>query len=221
VDRGEFVRRGQLVARVDSTVEEAQAALDRFRAENTAAIEAARTNLAWNQRELARRRQITGNMFSRANDIDEMATRIEQDLIAIRRAEAEQRVAQLEAGRSRRALELKMIRSPVDGVVTEIKLTPGEFIYQQAAVMVIAQIDPLHVDLVLPAQRYRSVHLGSVGELMLDAPVGGSVLATVDAIDPLIDAASDTFRVRLTLTNPGNTVLAGIRCSVRFPDPPG
>jgi len=219
VDRGQEVARGQLVARLDTTVEEAQAALDRFRAGNTSAIESARTNLAWNQRELARRRQIADNMFSRANEVDEMTTRIEQDQIAIRRAEAEQRLAELEAVRSQRALELMMVRSPVRGVVTEIKLNPGEFVYQQAAIMVIAQVDPLHVDVVLPADRYRAIRIGMVGELLLDAPIGGSVPATVDAIDPLIDAASDTFRARLTLPNPGNAILAGIRCSVRFADP--
>jgi multidrug efflux pump subunit AcrA (membrane-fusion protein) len=40
--------------------------------------------------------------------------------------------------------------------------------------------------------------------------------ATVDAVDPIIDAASDTFRIRLALPNPGNAIPAGIRCSVRF-----
>jgi multidrug efflux pump subunit AcrA (membrane-fusion protein) len=42
--------------------------------------------------------------------------------------------------------------------------------------------------------------------------------ARVDAIDPVIDAASDTFRVRLLLPNPGNAIPAGIRCSVALPD---
>ena len=42
--------------------------------------------------------------------------------------------------------------------------------------------------------------------------------ATVDVVDPVIDAASDTFRVRLLLPNPRNAIPAGVRCSVHFPE---
>jgi cobalt-zinc-cadmium efflux system membrane fusion protein len=34
----------------------------------------------------------------------------------------------------------------------------------------------------------------------------------------VIDAASDTFRIRLLLPNPDNAIPAGIRCSVKLPD---
>jgi RND family efflux transporter MFP subunit len=216
VDRADTVAAGQVVAKLDTSVEEAQLALDRFRADNTTQIEAARADLAWNERELARRKQLAGNMFSKANDIDEVTTKAEQDRIAIRKAESDQTTAALEAQRSARQFELKMIRSPVNGVVSEMKLSPGEFIYEQTPIMTIAQIDPLNVDVVLPASRYGVVRAGSIAQLRLEAPVKLTLPATVDAVDPIIDAASDTFRIRLVLPNPGNSIPAGIRCSVRF-----
>jgi multidrug efflux pump subunit AcrA (membrane-fusion protein) len=37
-------------------------------------------------------------------------------------------------------------------------------------------------------------------------------------IDPVIDAASETFGVRLILPNPNHTIPAGIRCSVEWRD---
>ena len=40
--------------------------------------------------------------------------------------------------------------------------------------------------------------------------------ATVTIVDRVADAASGTFRVRLTLPNPGHDLPAGLRCSVRF-----
>ena len=219
VDRASVVRKGDVVARLNSSVEEAQLALDRFRAANTAPIEAARTELQWNQRELARRQQLAGNMFSKANEIDEIQTKADQARIAIRRAESDQRTASLEAERSERQLQLRMIRSPVDGVVTEMKLMPGEFVYETTPIMTIAQIDPLSVDLVVAAEHYRALGPGLTAEVQLLAPMNASRAAQVDAIDPVIDAASDTFRVRLTMPNPGNQIPAGIRCSVRFTEP--
>jgi RND family efflux transporter MFP subunit len=219
VDRADKVTAGQLLAKLDTTVEEAQVALDRFRSQNTTQIEAAKVDLAWNQRELDRRQKLAGNMFSKANDIDDIATKIEQDKIAIHKAEADLETARLESVRSAAQLELKILKSPINGVVTEVKLLPGEFIYEQTPILVLAEVDPLTVDLVLPAIQLRAVQPGMVGEVHLLPPVDETYPARVDAIDPVVDAASDTFRVRLALPNPGNAIPAGIRCSVRLPNP--
>jgi membrane fusion protein (multidrug efflux system) len=218
VDRTQAVKQGQVVAKLDTTVEQAQLLLDRFRATNTAQIEAGKVDMALNQRELERRMRLAGNMFSKANDIDEAAAKVEQDRIAIHKAEADLEIAKREAERSEAQLNLKIIKSPMDGVVTDIKLSPGEFIYEQTPIMTIAQVDPLMIDLVVPADRYPAVKVGMIGEVHLSQPVEATFPARVDAIDPVIDAASDTFRIRLLLPNPDNAIPAGIRCSVKLPD---
>jgi RND family efflux transporter MFP subunit len=217
VDRADHVTAGQTVAKLDATVEQAQLALDRYRASNTTAIEAARVDLAWNERELARRQKIAGNMFSKANEIDEYVTKVDQDKIAIRKAESDLTTAGLEANRSEGQYNLKIIRSPVNGVVSELKLSPGEFIYETTPIMTISQIDPLNVDLVVPADRYRGVRPGTLAELHLLSPVNATVNAKVDAVDPVIDPASDTFRIRLVLPNPDYAIPAGVRCTASLP----
>ena len=50
------------------------------------------------------------------------------------------------------------------------------------------------------------------------APVGGAYEARVVVIDPVIDAASSTFGVRLLLPNPDARIPAGLRCSVEWHD---
>jgi membrane fusion protein (multidrug efflux system) len=221
VDRAAPIRQGQLLAKLDTTVEETQLALDRYRAANTAPVEAIKADLAWNQRELGRRQQLAGNMFSKANDVDEFSTKVEQDRIGIRKAEADLETARLESIRSEAQLKLKLVRSPVNGVVTDVKLAPGEFIYETTPILTIAEIDPLAIDLVVPAARFHAVKVGMIGEVHLSPPVDASFSARVDAIDPVIDAASDTFRVRLALPNPDNAIPAGIRCTVSLPDAAG
>jgi RND family efflux transporter MFP subunit len=220
VDRSDMVTEGQIVGKLDTTVEESQLALDRYRASNAMPIEAAKVDLAWNMRELARRQQLAGNMFSKANDIDEYVTKVEQDKIAIRKAESDLKTAELEAARSEAQYNLKLIRSPLNGVVAEVKLHPGEFIYETTPIMTLAQIDPLNVDLVMAAERYQFVKPGMMVALRLLPPVDRTVKVKVDAIDPVIDASSDTFRVRLVLPNPGNAIPAGVRCTARTSDAP-
>src|SRR5258708_2388829 len=74
VDRATPVKAGRLSARPQTTVEEAQVTLDRIRSTNRLAIEDGQVDLNWNQRELARKRKRAGNMFSKANEIDEYLT---------------------------------------------------------------------------------------------------------------------------------------------------
>jgi multidrug efflux pump subunit AcrA (membrane-fusion protein) len=105
--------------------------------------------------------------------------------------------------------------------VIDRRLSVGEYIYEQTSIMTIAQVDPLDVEVVLPLQSYGSIKVGSTAIVHPVAPVGGAHSAKADVVDPVIDAASDTFRVRLLLPNPGNAIPAGIRCSVTLPDATG
>src|SRR5260370_41202628 len=97
VDRGDPVKAGQVVAKLDTRVEEAQVALDRYRATNTTQIEAAQVDLAWNQRELERRKRLQNNLWAKINEVDEYQTKVEQDRIAIRKAGSDQKTATLDA----------------------------------------------------------------------------------------------------------------------------
>jgi multidrug efflux pump subunit AcrA (membrane-fusion protein) len=49
-------------------------------------------------------------------------------------------------------------------------------------------------------------------------PVEASVIATVSIVDPVIDAASGTFSVRLDLPNPDGQIPGGLHCTVKFLD---
>jgi RND family efflux transporter MFP subunit len=220
VDRSDMVTKGQVIGKLDTSVEEAQLALDNFRARNPAQIRAAKADLAWNQRELERRQKLAHNMWSKINDVDEVMTKVEQDKIAIDKAEDELKTAALEAARSQAQYNLRLIRSPLNGVVSEIKLQPGEFIYETTPIVTLAQIDPLTVDLVVPSKRFGAVKVGEIVELRLLPPVDKVVKAEIDVIDPIIDAASNTFRLRLALPNPENAIPAGVRCNANLPDSP-
>src|SRR6516162_6941450 len=100
VDWSDAVKEGQIVGKLNTSVEESQLALDRFRASNTTQVEAAQINLGWNKCELERRQKLAGNMFAKINDIDESLTKVEQDKIAIEKAKSDLKTAELEAARS-------------------------------------------------------------------------------------------------------------------------
>jgi multidrug efflux pump subunit AcrA (membrane-fusion protein) len=110
---------------------------------------------------------------------------------------------------------MRNIVSPLSGVVVDRMVDPGEFV-GQATLLSIAKLDPLYVEVVAPATLYGSIRLGSDATVLPGDPVGGSYTATVRVVDKVLDAASNTFRVRLELPNPGNQLPAGLRARVRL-----
>jgi hypothetical protein len=106
----------------------------------------------------------------------------------------------------------------IDRVVIERKLSTGEYIHEQKSIMTIAQVDPLNVELILPLDRYGGIKIGALGVVHPARPAGGAWPARVGVVDPVIDAASDTFGVRLLPPNPDRTIPAGIRCTVEWRD---
>jgi len=214
VERGDTVTRGQVVARLESSVEQATLAYDRAKAQSDVAIRTEQSNMQLATRMADRKRGLVQEKIANINSLDELEAKAAEGRLRIEQAQLDQKLAMLTAERSRRLADLKDVRSSIDGVVIERKLSAGEYVYEQTPIMTIAQIDPLNVELVVPISRYGTIKLGARAEIQPNAPVGGAYTATVEVVDPVIDAASDTFGVRLLLPNPNRTIPAGIRCHV-------
>jgi RND family efflux transporter MFP subunit len=218
VDRGDTVKQGQVVAQLESSVEQATLALDRIRASNDSAIKVEEADKDLSVREEERKKFLVDQKIANLNSLDELQTKVREGEIRVQQAKMDQKLAELTAERSERTLALKQIRSPIDGVVIERKLSAGEYIYEQTSIITIAQVDPLNVELVLPLNRYGSIKVGSTAIVHPVAPIGGGYEAKAEVVDPVIDAASDTFGVRLILPNPNRAIPAGIHCTVEWPD---
>jgi RND family efflux transporter MFP subunit len=216
VDRGDNVTKGQVVAQLESSVDQATFALDQLKATNDTAIRSEQADRELSQREMERKQFLVDQKIANLNSLDELQTKVRVGDLRVQQAQMDRKVAELTAERSARELALKSIRSPIDGVVIDRKLSAGEYIYEQTSIMTLAQIDPLSVELVVPVDRYGSIKVGQVATVHPRPPVGGAYPAKVDIVDPVIDAASNTFGVRLSLPNPNHTIPAGIRCDVEW-----
>jgi RND family efflux transporter MFP subunit len=188
VERGDRVRAGQVIARLRSGVERAAVDLAKARAE-------------FEQRRVARNADLDQDELISEHERDEMRT---QSVIA-----------GLELAEANELLEMRTIRSPLNGVVVERSGSPGELI-QESAIATVAQIDPLNVEVVLPVALFGEIAVGDVAQVVLAAPVGGAYAAKVVIVDRVIDAASGTFGVRLALPNRESKLPAGLQCRVLF-----
>jgi len=219
VDRGDVVRRGQMLGSLADEVERANLALAKARATNDHDIAAGQARLAYLQRRYGRATQlVTGNIVSRSST-DEAESEMKVAENQLRLAVLNRRIAELEVVQAEAVLAQRALVSPIDGVVLERLLRPGEFRNDQSPVLTLAQVDPLRVEVFLPAAFHGQVRVGTVAEVRPEAPVQGVHRAVARVVDQVMDAASGTFGVRLSLANPGFALPAGIRCTVRFPEP--
>ena len=216
VDRGDRVKKGQLLATLDYEVEEAAALIAQVRAANDTAIRSGRARLEFLKRKQARNEQLRTTDAVSFAAMDEAIADAKVAEATLREAELNLAMARLEARRSEGQLQQRRILSPVDGVVTERVLGPGEFRNDQAHILTVAELDPLRVETFLPIALYGSVRVGDKAEVSPEAPVGGRYTATVTVVDQVLDAASSTIGVRLELPNPEYRIPAGIHCRVRF-----
>lgn len=219
VDRGDRVQKGQDLALVDTSVERALAQGAKYRADMDGAIRASQSKLHLSKRKFARTKELTKQDFLPAQQQDEALNErliAEADLIA---AEDNRKLAEIEYQRQLAIIRLKTIKSPINGVVMERLLNPGELAETgtgRRPMLKLAQTDVLNVEALLPADAYRQVKIGMVARVTPTIQGGTPSTAKVVVIDRVLDPASGTFGVRLEVPNPTGDILAGVRCKVNF-----
>jgi RND family efflux transporter MFP subunit len=216
VDRGDFVRKGQVLATLQSDVERAAMELARFKAGMDAGIKAKQGGLLFYEGKRQRIEQLHKKEMAAQAEMDEAETNRLLAEMQLKESLENKRLSELEYKRAAEIMHRMTIRSPIDGVVMERLSSPGEYV-EKEPVLKIGAINPLNVEVIMPAALLTTVKVGMHATVIPEAPVNGQYTATVKIIDRVVDAASGTFGVRLQLPNPGNRLPAGLKAKVIFP----
>jgi len=215
VERGDLIEQGQVLARLDAEVEEAAVELARGRTRMQAEIEEKRTNLAFAKRQLERIDELYEKKVTSFHAQDEASTQAALAESQLRQAQQRERISKLELQRATKLLKRRTIHSPVKGVVLERMLSPGESV-EDRPIMRVAQINIINVEVIIPVKHFGSVDIGMQAEVIPKYPGATARIATVTVVDRVVDAASNTFGVRLELPNPDHKIPGGVRCSIQF-----
>lgn len=191
VERGAQVKKGEVIAQLKSGLEHVT-------------VNLASAQLAFAKRRADRNAELFKKEMLSVHERDEMDTEIE--------------LADLQLKQAQERLDMRTIRSPIQGIVVERYRSAGEFAGEEP-ILKIAQLDPLNVEVIVPFEQFGAIKTGMVGEIRPEEPIGGVYHAKVVIVDQVIDAASGTFGVRLELPNPTYSLPAGLRCRVQFPQP--
>jgi RND family efflux transporter MFP subunit len=217
VDRGDRVKKGQLLAQLHDEVEQAQLADATARAAGQGQVRARAAKLALAERALARNADLHAKNFISEQDYDQLVT--DRDVAAHELETAKDALVQARAemGTARAALALRQLRSPINGVVTERDLNPGERVGEKP-VLVLERTDLLYAEVQLPVVLLSRLHVGQRAKLdFSDVPGFLAREAVISVIDPAADPKSGTLGVRFNIDNEANTLPSGIKCHVDLP----
>jgi RND family efflux transporter MFP subunit len=215
VERGDFVKKGQALAQLQSDVERAAHAAAAARAQATAELQAAAANNDFAQKKKVRTRDLQQQNFISQQASDQAATEAEQAKMRLQQAREQLKVAQHELALANAQLAQRTVRSPLSGVVVERYLSEGERVEEKPIVKV-ATVDPLKVEVIVPAAHFGKIKSGQVANVKPDLADAELKTAKVIVVDRVIDPASNSFRVRLELANADNALPPGLRCKVDF-----
>jgi membrane fusion protein (multidrug efflux system) len=112
-------------------------------------------------------------------------------------------------------IDKKQIRAPFDGQLGIRHVDLGEYLAPGSAIVPLEALDPIYVDFSLPERELARVRVGQLVEVLVQAFPGKTFTGQISAIDPGIEIASRSLRLRATLDNPDKLLRPGMFSELR------
>lgn len=191
VEEGDYVQRGQLLARVRDNEYRIHAAQ-------------AQAELSSVQQELKRVKNMAARDMVSADAYDKL--RFQADLLQARYDMAALNLAETE------------IRAPISGFVSKRYVKLGNLVrqYESGKLLHIVASDALQGNVYLPERELQNIAVGQTAQLRVSAYPNEVIAATVARISPVVDTQSGTFRVVLAVNNVDNSLKPGMFAHVHL-----
>jgi RND family efflux transporter MFP subunit len=194
---GDQVSRNELLARIETnglgadytSAKEGQRAAQE-------ALDLARTNLA-------RTEQLVAKGAEPRNQLD-------IDRNALKAAEAQLAGAQARQATALKQLEATVVRSPIDGVISERAVHQGDVVAPGAKLLTIIDPSSIRLEASVSADDLPVLKQGARVEFSVRGFPGRTFVGAIERIAPAADAATRRVQLLVSIPNPDKTLLAGL-----------
>ncbi len=219
VERGDIVRKGQVLATLRSEIEQASVNAAKTRSQLVAEVKTAEANLELAKITEKRSESLVAKKFIAQQALDKARTETEVAQHRLTFSKEQLQVAESDLSVAKAQLNVRAIRAPFDGIVSDRYIWPGERV-EEKPLFRIVKTNPLRVEMVAPVTLFGTIHKNDFVNIMPDLPHAQQIEAKITLVDKIIDGASNTFRIRAEIANPTHAIPSGLRCKADFGNMP-
>ena len=106
--------------------------------------------------------------------------------------------------------------APVNGIVTERKVTEGQYVREGDVLYALADLSKVWVKADIYESDLPQVHMGQAAEITSDALPGEKLRGRVSFIEPTVNQQTRTVAVRVEVRNPGLKLRPGMYANVKL-----
>jgi RND family efflux transporter MFP subunit len=216
VREGDVVRKGQVLATLDSDFLEASRDVAKAGKDAVGRLHSAEAVLRLKKERLKNLYELRAQGHAYKEEVDRADSEMQIAESELLSAKEDQIAKAREYNRIEVQIERRRVRSPIDGVVTRLQKQIGEYIpATDTSLLTLVQTDRLLV--VFPVPRNTATKLRNGETVSLDLGDGSKLVqGKIEAVSPVTDPESGTVRVRVTLDNPGSSYPSGVTCWLRL-----
>jgi len=216
VKEGDSVEKGALLASLDNKPERIQVEQLKVQAVDQTRILSAKAELAQKKVDLKKLEAASAKGAASTWEVEHMRLSVKMAELSLRAAVIEQEQNQREYKKAVSQLERMHLVAPVAGRVEKVAVETGEAVERLGPVIQLVKIDPLWIDVPVPLdQAEQMAPAQPVAVSFSDNPTKDSGKGQIIHVSAVADAASDTLRVRIEVSNP-RLRPAGERITVEF-----
>jgi RND family efflux transporter MFP subunit len=215
VETGDVVLKGQPLAQLEASVEMARVKMAELQVDHTSDIENRKEQLKYKKLNHERMQELRLKKSVPQFEADKAQTEYALAKLELAKSREIRIMARANLEMERSQLALRTILSPIDGIVVDRYAMVGESV-EGRSIMKLAQVNPLKVELIAPTEYFGLISKGMKVDIYPEQPANQVFKATVTIVDKLIDPASGSFTVRMSLPNPDDVLIGGVNCIAEF-----
>ncbi len=195
VREGDFVKAGQVIARIDAREYQSRVRQSKEQAES------ARAQVDVVQRQYDNNKALVDQGFISKTSLD-------TSLANLNAAQATYKAAVAATEVSTKSVEDTILKAPISGQVSQRLVQPGERVGVDARIVEIIDVSRLEIEAALSATDSIAVRVGQIAELQIEGNAQ-PISARVVRINPSAQAASRSVMAYLSISNTSNTATSG------------
>ncbi len=212
VKEGDRVRVGSILATINHNVLKQSLAIAKARAESTARLDAATSQVELAKSQLKALEELVLGGHTNKFEVEQKTAEYQSAYAEFRAAEDELMLNRLEVRRIEAQIEDRIIKSPIDGFVTEIHKQPGENVSNnEPQFATIVRVDRLKIRFYQDAATLTRLAVGDEVEILVGTRRSRKI-AAITYVSPIIDPDSGLGRIDVMIDNQDFGIQSGVIC---------